>query len=151
MSGTRYPIRTERSLTVAIFLGGLTLTALTVIFGLEINYPPILFLSMTISYKELLILISGIGAALLITSVFGLKSVLVRGQSEDEFFAKFVFAFYEAGFFAILVLVLPLLVLPFSTVTAVVILIVEASWFTVWFIDVLKRWKRRKSASKRYP
>jgi hypothetical protein len=148
MSSNSLPVRTDQSLRVATFLDGLTLTALTFIVGLEINYPPITFITIsyhppftflliTISYKELLILVSGTAAAFLISSVFGLKAVLVRGQSEREFFASFALYSYEAGYLAILIF-LPLLVLPFSMLGTVAIAIVEALWFTIWIADHIR-------------
>jgi hypothetical protein len=140
MTSNRYPIRTEKSLTVAAFLGGLILGPLTFILDLKIEDPPFETLSfsiVTITYKDLLILFSGIAAATLISSVYGLKTVLVHGKSEHKFFSRFALWSYEAGYLAILVLV-PLLVWPFSMFSAIVILIIELLWVPIWITDKLK-------------
>ena len=119
---------------MAIFLGGLTLGALPFIVQLKIPLGGLNLFSFTISppplYKELLIFFTGAASTLLITSVFGLKTILVHRKDEHEEFSKFAIISYEAGYLAILI-VLPLLIGAFSIYCIFPVLIVEGIWLSV--------------------
>jgi hypothetical protein len=126
--------RVKESLTVATFLGGLTLAALTFIPQLTLPFRPVTFFSISITlpdfYKEILIGLAGVASSFLITSVFGLKTVLVREREEREFFSRLAVFSYEAGYLFLLLL-LPFLVAPFSIYTVILISIIEGLWFII--------------------
>jgi hypothetical protein len=90
---SNWPLRAERSLIVATFIGGLTLPAL--IFLIELRLPPndlVYFFGYPIKpnvYKELLIITAGVTSSLLILSVFGLKKTIVTKKAKDHWFSVF--------------------------------------------------------------
>jgi hypothetical protein len=135
--------RLKNSLTVATFLGGFTLASLSFILPLQIHIPPITFFSNTIDYKQLLILFVGVASAALITSVYGIKAAIVRETKEFDLFTKLAVYSYEAGYLAILVL-LPLLVAPFSVWSSILILIVEFLWLIIWGVDQVRRQRKKR-------
>jgi hypothetical protein len=138
-------IRLERSLTVASFLGGLTLSALT--FLINVNMPEgTVFSSLMHSadYKKLLITVAGTAGSLLILSVFGLKRAIVLNIKEHEWFFKFASWSYESGYGVLLVL-FPLIVLPFSDIGAYFIIVIEVIWGVM---DLIDKWKRIHSNVK---
>lgn len=124
----------EKSLTVATFLGGFALGVLTFLIQLDINDLQgleklqnlrVSFLPSPQGYKEMLIAIAGMAGALLILSVFAIKIVIVDKVERNRKFARVALLAYELGLIALLVL-LPLLVIPFSGIGVVIIISIEA-------------------------
>jgi hypothetical protein len=125
----------EKSLTVATFLGGFALGVLTFLIQLDVNdlqgleklqkNLKVSFLPSPQGYKEMLIAIAGMAGALLILSVFAIKIVIVDKVERNRKFARVALLAYELGLIALLVL-LPLLIIPFSGIGAVIIISIEA-------------------------
>jgi hypothetical protein len=86
---------------------------------------PIPFVPSPEVYKELLIAMAGIAGTLLIISVFGIKMVIVDKVDRQKKFAWVMLSTYEFGLISILVL-LPLMVIPFSRIGAVIMISIEA-------------------------
>jgi hypothetical protein len=123
-----WPLRAERSLIVATFIGGLTIPVLT--FLIELKLPlvnPVNLFGYSIgpgAYKELLIIVAGIACSLLILSVFGLKKTIVTKRAKDHWFSIFALASYESGLFAIMVII-PLMIFPFSVAGGYLIVVIR--------------------------
>lgn len=136
------PTAFKRSLEVATFLAGLTITAL--IFLLQVNERELL----SSVYKETLILLTGVAATFLIMSVFAIKVVLVEGlaykRTDDSFlvfFCAFAFYTYELGF-SLLAILLPLLVYPFSDKVAYFIIAIEVLWAVIFVVHKVHKVRR---------
>jgi hypothetical protein len=97
-------------------------------------------------YKKLLITVAGTAGTLLILSVFGLKRAIVLNIKEHEWFFKFASWSYELGYGVLLVL-FPLIVLPFSNIGAFFIIVIEIIWCIMDAIDRRDRRKRVKKLS----
>jgi hypothetical protein len=130
----------EKSLTVATFLGGLTVGVLTFLFQVDEGKLPdfqVPFLSDSADYKGMykgmLIFVAGIAGTLLVLSVFAIKVVLVDKRKGNELFSITALYTYEAGFIA-LALLLPLLVYPFSLVGAIIVSMIEIGWFVIFVV-----------------
>lgn len=135
---SNWPLRAERSLIVATFIGGLTIPVLT--FLIELKLPlvnPVNIFGFSIwpsDYKEILIIVAGIACSLLILSVFGLKKTIVTRRGKDHWFSVFALASYELGLFAIMAII-PLMVFPFSVSGGYLIVVIEVVWWVVNAID----------------
>jgi hypothetical protein len=75
-------------------------------------------------YKEFLITVAGIAGTLLILSVFAIKLAIVNRIKKDFYFGRFALSIYETGLLTLLLL-LPLLVFPFSERGAIIIGVME--------------------------
>jgi hypothetical protein len=128
LMSSNWPLRAERSLIVATFIGGLTIPVLT--FLIELRLPlvnPVNLFGFSIGpgdYKELLIIVAGIACSLLILSVFGLKKTIVTKRAKDHWFSVFALGSYELGLFAIMAII-PLMVFPFSVAGGYLIVLIE--------------------------
>jgi hypothetical protein len=135
---SNWPLRAERSLIVATFIGGLTIPVLT--FLIELKLPlvdPINIFGFLIGpsdYKEILIIVAGIACSLLILSVFGLKKTIVTERGKDHWFSVFALGSYELGLFAIMGIIL-LMVFPFSVAGGYLIVLIEVVWWIVNAVD----------------
>jgi hypothetical protein len=135
---SNWPLRAERSLIVAVFIGGLTIPMLT--FLIELKLPLVDTVDLfgysvgPSNYKELLIIVAGIASSLLILSVFGLKKTIVTKRAKDHWFSVFALASYELGLFAIMAII-PLMVFPFSVSGGYLIVVIEVVWWLVNAID----------------
>ena len=122
----------EKSLTVAVFLGGITLGVLTFLFQVE-ETTFITKDAQSEGYKEMLIFVAGIAESLLIMSVFGIKVVLVDKRKGNEVFSIVALYTYEAGFGA-LVILLPILVYAFSQTGAYIIIGIIGGWGVIFCV-----------------
>ena len=121
----------DKSITVATFLGSFMIGVLTFMISLE-------KIEFTLLYREILISLAGISSTLLITSVFGMKKSIVDNKDWKDFFTRSAFYSYEFGFMLVVVL-LPLLVLPFSKIGAFIIFFIYIFWFYIWLKDKIKK------------
>ena len=142
---SNWPLRAERSLIVATFIGGLTIPVLT--FLIELKLPlvnPVIIFGFSIGpsyYKELLVIVAGVACSLLILSVFGLKKTIVTKRDKDHWFSVFALGSYELGLFAIMAII-PLMVFPFSVAGGYLIVLIEAVWWIVNAVDKFAYGKR---------
>jgi hypothetical protein len=127
----------EQSLTVAIFLGGITLGVLTFLFQAQIPTEKVLSLEPK-DYKSFLISMTGLASTLLIISIFGMKVSIVRGTDKHAWFSWSALLSYEGGYILLLVL-LPFLVMPFFQTAAFLIVGIEIMWGIILTIDKLKK------------
>lgn len=139
----------QKSLTVATFLGGFIIGVLTFLIQLDADKLKdiqglIPFLPSLEDYKDLLIAIAGIAGTLLILSVFGIKMVIVDQVNPQKKFARVLLSSYELGLIAILIL-LPLIVIPFAQVGAVIMILIEAG--LILMIGVYQFRKHSRSIS----
>jgi hypothetical protein len=131
------PKNLKQSLTVAIFLGGITLAVLTYLFQAKVPSERVLLLD-PMDYKRFIISVTGVASTLLLVSIFGMKVAIVHEETVKEWFSKLVLYCYEAGYIALLVL-LPLLVMPFFQPTAWLIVGIEIAWGIIVAIEYKKR------------
>lgn len=132
----------KKSLMVAIFLGAFAIGVLTFLIQMDESKLPVTqvpLLSFFGGYKDVLIVITGIGATFLVLSIFGIKAVLVDKRGGNELFSVIALFTYETGY-CILAILLPLLVYPFSAPAAIFILVIEAGWLVIFVVD--KRLKK---------
>jgi hypothetical protein len=132
----------ERSLTLATFLGGLSLGVLSFLFQVDAKILPddkVPFFSNSEDYKGVLIFVTGIAGTLLIISVFSIKIAIVDNLNRHHPFGRIALLTYEAGLIALLAL-LPFLVYPFSILGTVIIIIIEVGWGIMFGVYKLRNW-----------
>jgi len=121
----------DKSTNVAIFFGGFSLTALTILISLNDKIPPSIFHPISgidfEFYRQLLIGGLGLASTFFIVSIFGMKLVLVGRNRTYEWISRFSLWLYEAGF-VVLLLLFPLYVIPFSREFGYMIIVVEGTW-----------------------
>jgi hypothetical protein len=140
--------RYEKSIDAASFLGGLTIALLVLLIAPSDNSFGVVFCSKPVSpfcnfitsvlkydyYKQLLIGGIGIVSTLLVVSVVGVKVAYIQERDQKEFFPRVSLLFYEAGFIGVLILV-PVLVLPFSLAMGYVIIFILIAWGAIYLWD----------------
>jgi hypothetical protein len=106
----------ERDLTLAAFLGGLTFTGMIVLMQTASNfdYAPV---SSVVYYPDILISTTGFVSAVFIIAAAGHASFNVFTNDDLKRYLDYLLLI---GFFGVLILI-PLLLLPFNVVGAVVI------------------------------
>lgn len=126
----------EQSLNVASILGGLTLTALTILTTTNISEYNHKFIGIA-EFKQMLIIGFGVVGSLFIASVIGLNGVVVNPVYKNKLYANVTFGFYEAGFVGLLIL-FPLLIMPFNFPAAIIIIIIEGVWGSLAAINRIR-------------
>lgn len=104
----------KNMLTVTSFLGGITFAALVLIIEFSHNNTYEFPHWMPLNYLEILLISTAFTSTLFILATVGTIKIAAGEKNLDSLFTKITTILADAGFYAFLIILLPLLILSFS-------------------------------------